>query len=337
MRGFAFVSKGAASLLLAFALGGCNAALGIHAPEDWDGGSGSGSGTTGAGGTMSVRDSGPRREASVGTGTAYAFADWPMPNPPSAGLPNPQSYDIGGTPGVVLDKVTGLEWQQSLDIGTFDWIDADAYCSNLTLAGGGFRLPSRIELLSIVDFTREAPLIDVKAFPYTPGDPFWTASPFVNDESNAWTVHFGFATIFASANPTSRTYNVRCVRKASGKADRYTVQNGTVLDSQTKLTWQREAQNAPLPWTQARDYCTSLVLEGTGWRLPSVSELQTIIDETRSDPAIDPTAFPATEADYFWTSSLVPRFNSFAWTVYFGYGLSTFFDTSLGHRFRCVR
>ena len=36
---------------------------------------------------------------------ALAWARWPMPNPTTAGLPNPQSYDTT-TPGVVVDNVT---------------------------------------------------------------------------------------------------------------------------------------------------------------------------------------------------------------------------------------
>src|SRR5436190_8651121 len=39
------------------------------------------------------------------------IAGWPMPNPPSAGLPNPASYDTSRD-GIVTDKVTGLIWQR---------------------------------------------------------------------------------------------------------------------------------------------------------------------------------------------------------------------------------
>ena len=125
---------------------------------------------------------------------------------------------------------------------------------------------------------------------------------------------------------------------AGGTASwRYEVRNGSVYDTKTKLTWQRDVPTPAAAWIAARDYCGSLDLDGGGWRLPSVSELQTLIDETTSDPAVDLTAFPGTPSDYFWTSSVVPSFESFAWTVYFGYGLSTFFDVNQAHQVRCVR
>jgi hypothetical protein len=144
----------------------------------------------------------------------HPYADWPMPNPPSTGLPNPQSYDVSRKPGVVVDGVTGLEWQRVLDSGNYVWSTADGYCAGLTIAGsgGGFRVPSRIELLSIVDFTQPGPLIDARAFPDTPSDYFWTSSPVAGDESKAWSVHFGFGTIIASASPATSSFRVRCVR-----------------------------------------------------------------------------------------------------------------------------
>ncbi len=111
-------------------------------------------------------------------------------------------------------------------------------------------------------------------------------------------------------------------------AGHYQPGRGSVVDTRTRLTWQLDVPKDPLPWSQARDYCAALDLDGPGWRLPSVSELQTLIDET---------AFPGTPSDYFWTSSILPRFESFAWTVYFGYGLSTFFDVNQTHLVRCVR
>jgi len=124
---------------------------------------------------------------------------------------------------------------------------------------------------------------------------------------------------------------------ADAGVDRYTAQDGEVHDNRTKLTWQQMLPREPLTWADARDYCNSLDLNGAGWRLPSVGELQTIVDESRSNPSIDPKAFPGTPAEYFWTSSILPRFASYAWTVYFGYGLSTFFDVNQTRWVRCVR
>src|SRR5258708_2399350 len=88
---------------------------------------------------------------------------------------------------------------------------------------------------------------------------------------------------------------------ADAPPGRYTIANGTVYDTKTKLTWeQTPGPNSFYPTLVPSDqYCPTLMLEGGGWRLPSLTELLTIVDESRSDPAIDPTAFPATPSEPF--------------------------------------
>jgi hypothetical protein len=322
---------------------GCNAILGIHPPEDWD-----------AAAELQIdsgaRSDGSERTAVDGGRATHPFAEWPMPNPPSTNLPNPQVYDASQEPGVVVDAVTGLEWQRNVDPGTLDWSGAASYCARVAMGGGGFRLPSRIELLSLVDFTKSGPLIDATAFPDTPSNYFWTSSPVAADPSQAWSVYFGFGTTIASPSKATSSYDVRCVRQRARSAStdageppreagvgRYELHDGTVRDTGSRLTWQLAIASTPLSWGDARDYCGSLDFAGGGWRLPSVSELATLIDETTAHPAIDLGAFAGTPSEYFWTSSLLTNFETYAWTVYLWDGLSTFFDVAEKHRVRCVR
>jgi hypothetical protein len=56
------------------------------------------------------------------------------------------------------------------------------------------------------------------------------------------------------------------------------------------------------------------------WRLPNVAELESIVDFSRTGPAIDIDYFPATPADWFWTSSPYASGSSNAWYVHFSYG-----------------
>src|SRR6202142_4217978 len=70
-------------------------------------------------------------------------------------------------------------------------------------------------------------------------------------------------------------------------AGRYTYPAaGTVYDTKTKLTWQRTAPSKEYTWADAKTYCAGVgaALSGTGWRLPTMKELLTIVDETRSVP-----------------------------------------------------
>jgi len=104
------------------------------------------------------------------------MAEWPMPNPPGLGLPNPMSYDTS-TAGIVVDRVTCLIWERVFDNTTYTRPQAMLYCDGLTLGGyTDWRIPTYIELLSLVDFTRGSPAIDPVAFPSTPAQTFWTTS-----------------------------------------------------------------------------------------------------------------------------------------------------------------
>jgi hypothetical protein len=127
----------------------------------------------------------------------------------TAGAPNPASYTDNGD-GTVTDNVTGLMWQRAVPADTYSWEQAKAYCPTLKLAGhSDWRLPTRIELVSIVDFGRSDPAIDTTYFPSTPSGRFWSSS--FGSWYDAWIVGFGSGdTLCAAVSNTA--CNVRCVR-----------------------------------------------------------------------------------------------------------------------------
>lgn len=116
-----------------------------------------------------------------------------------------------------------------------------------------------------------------------------------------------------------------------------------VFDTKTKLTWQ---QGFTGPFS-ADDFSRNpgvcrqldLTVNTTGWRLPTVKELLTLVDfaaplPTVVDPpaTIDPTAFPSTPLAAFWSSTSSP--SSPLQCVYFGGGsLGCFANNYI----RCVR
>ena len=126
---------------------------------------------------------------------------------------------------------------------------------------------------------------------------------------------------------------------ASGNApdNRYTVASGTVYDTKTKLTWQQVVPWTTYSWADAKTYCAGLSLAGTGWRLPTVKELQTILDESRTNPSIDPNAFPSTPTDWFWSSSSWAGSSSLAWGMNFSYGGTDYGSGADPTFVRCVR
>lgn len=76
------------------------------------------------------------------------------------------------------------------------------------------------------------------------------------------------------------------------------------------------------------------------WRIPTVMELQSIVDFGRSIFSVDPTYFPDMPyvADaYFWTGTLYAYNAVFAWDVQFGYGDVAYDRRSSAHYLRLVR
>ena len=131
---------------------------------------------------------------------------------------------------------------------------------------------------------------------------------------------------------------------ASAPAGRYVVTsggtgNGTVYDTKTKLTGQQTVPSTAYTWANAKTYCAGVgaSLGGTGWRLPTCKELQTIVDDSQTNPSIDTTAFPSTPAAWFWSSSPVAGSSSYAWGVYFDFGDTYGYDITNTNYVRCVR
>ena len=126
---------------------------------------------------------------------------------------------------------------------------------------------------------------------------------------------------------------------ANAPAGRYVVTNGgtghgTVFDTKTKLTWQQTPSSSNYYGS-----AMSANLGGTGWRLPTIKELLTIVDDSQFNGAIDRTAFSLPAGPY-WSSSRLT--GNFAHTTYFVVDFSTG-GTLTGamsqsaNNFRCVR
>ena len=93
-----------------------------------------------------------------------------------------------------------------------------------------------------------------------------------------------------------------------------------VLDRETGLVWQRETNNS-LSLDDAIVFCYNAEIGGRkGWRLPTVEELATLIDPTRTEPSLpDNHLFTNTQTSRYW-SSTINAYNALPWSVDFGYG-----------------
>jgi hypothetical protein len=85
--------------------------------------------------------------------------------------------------------------------------------------------------------------------------------------------------------------------------------NGTVYDTKTKLTWQQTVTSTTYTWANAKTYCAGVgsSLGGTGWRLPTVKELQSILDFTLTSTPMFPSPFAQSQQlIQYWTLTVAP-------------------------------
>lgn len=88
----------------------------------------------------------------------------------------PGRYTINEEAETVYDNMTGLTWQRFVPPNKRYNMSADSYCAALSLDGGGWRLPTVLELLSIIDRTRVSPAHDPEAFPDAPSERYFSSS-----------------------------------------------------------------------------------------------------------------------------------------------------------------
>jgi len=111
---------------------------------------------------------------------------------------------------------------------------------------------------------------------------------------------------------------------------RFIKKDDCYLDNETGLEWTLD-NYGPMTWDDAVDCCKSL---GGGWRLPTIEELLTLVDFTKSDPS---TKLPNHESSYYWSSTILASDPNDAWSIYFGDGLVSYID-KVGHEYvRCVK
>jgi hypothetical protein len=117
----------------------------------------------------------------------------------------------------------------------------------------------------------------------------------------------------------------------------------SIEDKKTGMVWQRGA-SAMMDFDDAKLHCADPDA-GPGWRLPTVKELLTLVDEQPRPvyangkltyPMIDSNAFPDTPMAVFWSATPVPNTTNM-WLVDFGTGEMTKLSTTNSARVRCVK
>jgi hypothetical protein len=110
-------------------------------------------------------------------------------------------------------------------------------------------------------------------------------------------------------------------------------EDGTAYHKTTGLTWMRcslgqtwdgktcSGAAATYEWGEALKAANGFRFAGfSDWRLPNKNELESLIEEACSSPAVNAAVFPDTPSSYFWSSSPYAASANGAWSVDFGFG-----------------
>jgi len=123
-----------------------------------------------------------------------------------------------------------------------------------------------------------------------------------------------------------------------------------VSDNNTGLHWQQilpelyygctgeDMEGKKCKWQEAVNYCNDLNYGGyNDWRLPTVEELETIVDYGKLYPAVDEAYFPNAPLKGFWSYSSMVGFADNAWYVDLADGDTWGDAKSSEYGVRCVR
>ena len=162
--------------------------------------------------------------------------------------PNPQPGNGRNNWGCIRDNVTGLTWEIKTEDGlqgqdnTYSWYNptgsvngggagvqnggkcTGSACDTLSYVNAvrevglcgysDWRLPTRRELLSIVDNSRYKPAVNNRYFPHATSSHYWSSLPYPDQGESAWQVYFLYGEA-SSANKSQKNY-VRLVRGRTG-------------------------------------------------------------------------------------------------------------------------
>jgi hypothetical protein len=248
----------------------------------------------------------------------------------------------------ITDSRTGLQWQKTFPVTAYTQADGRTFCDSLTLAGSAdWRLPTVVEMESIMDWSQSGNVYMSSAFGITVGTSVVTTSSYYSPVTDGLAID---TTGWVGKYNQNDSGNLLCVRSTGAavptkvaSTGRFLVQSGgvTVLDKVSGLVWQRTAAPGTHTYATADSACTSnsAGLSGTGWRLPTIRELRTLTEHFRpAAPQMNSVVFPDADSVNFWSSTTRVSNTNFQWVAKAAGNLFAYFDDKTNAlRYRCVR
>ena len=179
----------------------------------------------------------------------------------------------------IRDPRTGLEWAADLSPQPMSFDAAQRYVADLHIdAVSGWRLPTKEELESIVDWSRVREENGLLEFNHPLREPFNAQrAGYLHSSTPVPAPHDGnFIMLVSNANIFNGKGMNAYVRAVRG--EEWTV----VRDPATGIEWTAALSTDPMSFADARQYVSTLRVGGaTGWRLPTMEELESIVDPAR--------------------------------------------------------
>lgn len=154
-----------------------------------------------------------------------------------------------------------------------------------------------------------------------------------------------------SAGAIAQAQSCRSDQERRTPTSDFTVHSdGTVTHHTTSLMWSRCAVGQQgqedrcrgradnLTWQQAVDVASLSELGGhNDWRLPTMRELSSILDQSCRSPSINLTVFPDASSSWFWSASSYAYDQSLKWSIFFDIGYQDYTGPHHPSNVRLVR
>lgn len=219
------------------------------------------------------------------------------------------SFSRDDASDIVTDNVSGLMWEDDTAVNSRDtWQAGVDRCAASTLGGyDDWRMPEMFELMTLADYGNATSVLN-SVFVNRVETTSFSANENPDHSGFVYYMSFDYGnTTYMDATGSTSTRCVRGAKQSRGTFTRDDV-NDIVTHVETGLQWQDNAvvDTNQYIWTGAVNYCNNLSLGGyTDWRLPSIKELESIIDY---DPAHSPvdSAFQNGLTRGLWASTTNP-------------------------------
>ncbi len=231
----------------------------------------------------------------------------------------------------VLDNRTNLLWEDNTNSSstTYTWSDANTHCKSLDLNGfTNWRLPTIHELYFLLDRSKSTPPTIKDGFTNVAYDGYWTSN--ANDSKALWV---GFQdtrseseNLFMNPQKYARCVHGDIFKLSMIRDDAKEIMN----DYQHKLQWADtpDVESNAQDWDSAINYCSTLTLDGGGWRVPNINELHSLTIDFGWNPI-----FIYGSSSLYWSSTGSGEVT----TVDFGKGIDNNKARTDNANIRCVR